>query len=373
MGPLAIALRERYGAVTRGSDKTTTGHAAENVHGADFVIRTAAAHDDNPEVAEARRLGIPVLERAEVWGMIMRRFPNTICIAGTHGKSTTTAMTAQVFLEAGLDPGVMVGAAFPLIGGNHRLGNSSYFIAEADEYLNQFRFFKPTLALILNMEFDHPDFYADFHAYENTFGRFAASADCVIDSFDVHALDGVTLKVPGEHNRKNAAAAFAAAKHYGIADDVARRALANFSGIARRFEYKGELNGAAFYDDYAHHPSELAAALSTAAALPHRRVIAAFQPHTYTRTKALLGDFATALRLADVALIPDIYAAREDDVYGVSSRDLISLVPGAEYTATLTETSKRLRELAQPGDIVLSIGAGDVTTLWCAVTNAVPA
>jgi UDP-N-acetylmuramate--alanine ligase len=364
MGPLAKVLADKYGAVVTGSDKTTTGENSENVHGADYVIRTAAAHDDNPEVAEAKRLGIPVLERAEVWGMIMREYPDTICIAGTHGKSTTTAMTAQIFIEARLDPSVMVGATFPLIGGNHRLGDSGYFIAESDEYSNSFRFFTPRVAVILNIEYDHPDFYADFHAYESAFGRFAASAETVIDSFDAAAVADFDLKVPGAHNRKNAAAAAAVARFYGIDDAVIRRALEAFTGVQRRFEYKGELNGARFYDDYAHHPTELAAALTAAKELPHTRVIAAFQPHTYTRTKALLGDFADALKLADTALLTEIYAAREDDVYGVSSRDLAALVPGSEYCATLTETAAKLRELAKPGDIVLSIGAGDVTQLW---------
>jgi UDP-N-acetylmuramate--alanine ligase len=273
-------------------------------------------------------------------------------------------MTAQIFIEAGLDPSVMVGATFPLIGGNHRLGNSGYFLAESDEYANSFRFFKPRVAVILNIEYDHPDFYADFHAYESAFGRFAASAETVIDSFDAATAADLDLKVPGEHNRKNAAAAMAVAKFYGIDDAVIRRALEAFTGVERRFEYKGELNGARFYDDYAHHPTELWATLTAAEEFPHKRIIAVFQPHTYTRTKALLSDFADALKLADIAVLTDIYAAREDDVYGVSSRDLAALVPGAEYCATLTETAERLRELAKPGDIVLSIGAGDIAKLW---------
>ncbi|MDR2606681.1 MAG: Mur ligase domain-containing protein, partial [Oscillospiraceae bacterium] len=177
MAPLAELLQRRYGAIVSGSDQSLAGHAAENVRGADYVIRTAAAHDDNIEVEEARRLGIPVLERAEVWGLIMRKYPNTICVAGTHGKSTTTAMLASIFIEAGRDPSVMVGATLPLIGGNHRAGSGADFIAEADEYSNSFRFFKPHIAVILNMEYDHPDFFPSYADYKAKFRAFADSAD----------------------------------------------------------------------------------------------------------------------------------------------------------------------------------------------------
>jgi UDP-N-acetylmuramate--alanine ligase len=364
MAPLAEALRDKYGAIITGSDWSIDGHKAENVHGADYVIRTSAAGEDNPEVIEARRLRLPLMERAEVWGLITREYGNTICVAGTHGKSTTTAMLAQIFIEAGRDPSVMVGATFPLINGNHRMGKSEDFIAEADEYANSFRFFKPDIALILNIEYDHPDCYPTFEAYKSVFEAFADSAGFVIRNYDTANIKDVTLKVPGAHNRLNAAAAAAAAEHCGIRKVDIKRALEQFTGVKRRFEYKGELNGAAFYDDYAHHPGELSATLTMAKTLPYKRVIAAFQPHTYTRTKALLGDFAVALKLADKAILMEIYAAREDNVYGISSRDLAALIPEAEFCETLPEVKARLSELARPGDLVMTIGAGDITKVW---------
>jgi UDP-N-acetylmuramate--alanine ligase len=364
MASLAETLRDKYGAVVTGSDWSIDGHRAENVHGADYVIRTAAAGKDNPEVAEARRRGIPLMERAEVWGLIMREYGNTICVAGTHGKSTTTAMLAQIFMEAGRDPSVMVGATFPLIGGNHRMGKSGDFIAEADEYSNSFRFFKPNIALILNMEYDHPDCYPTFEDYKAAFDAFAASANDVIREYDTAIIEGITLKVPGEHNRLNAAAAAAVAERCGIGGAAIKTALEKFTGVKRRFEYKGELNGAAFYDDYAHHPGELTATLTMAKTLPYKRVIAAFQPHTYTRTRALLPEFAEALKIADKAVLMEIYAAREDNVYGVSSSDVAKLVSGAEFYVSLEDVKRRLREIAEPGDLVMTIGAGDITNVW---------
>jgi UDP-N-acetylmuramate--alanine ligase len=374
MAPLAVVLADVYGANVTGSDKTTTGHAAENVHGADFVVRTSAAHGDNPEVVETLRLNIPLLERAEVWGMIMREYPTAICVAGTHGKSTTTAMLAQILITAGLDPSVMVGAAFPFIGGNHRTGKREYFIAEADEFSRSFYHFHPKIALILNIEFDHPDCFADLADLQAAFAKFASQAEIVVDSYSEADLpDGVTLKVPGKFNRLNAAAASKVARLCGISDTDIRRALEAFTGTSRRYEYKGKLNGADFYDDYAHHPTELTATLTMARELlergTYKRLVVAFQPHTFTRTKALLHEFADALKLADKVLLAEIFPSREPDIYNVHSKDLAALVPGSECFSALTEVAARLRELAESGDLVMTIGAGDITTVWSLIVN----
>ncbi|MDR0937420.1 MAG: UDP-N-acetylmuramate--L-alanine ligase [Oscillospiraceae bacterium] len=384
MSPLAYVL-QTYGHSVTGSDRdnsavveelrasgipVTTGHLPESVHGADRVIRTAAARDDNPEVIEARRLGIPLVERAEAWGEIMREYPNTICVAGTHGKTTTTGMLAAIFIEAGRDPTVMIGGTLPgLEGGNYRLGKGGDFILEADEYSNSFRFFKPSVAVILNVEYDHPDFFADFEVYRKAFTDFASESGLVFTNEDlgVNAKPIEQLKfeltIPGDYNQSNASAAYAVARHCGIEDAVIRKALKTYTGAKRRFEHKGFLNGARLVEDYAHHPGELSAVLKAARELAPKRLIIAFQPHTYSRTAALLDDFATALSAADLAVLVEIYAAREDNTYNISANDIAKRIPGAEFYKTLPETAERLRAIAKEGDLILVVGAGNITDL----------
>ncbi|MDR0858604.1 MAG: Mur ligase domain-containing protein [Oscillospiraceae bacterium] len=384
MSPLALVLRT-YGHSVTGSDRddsavvrnlrakgipVTIGHFPENVHGAERVIRTAAAHDDNPEVAEARRLGIPIAERAEAWGEIMREYPNTICVAGTHGKTTTTGMLAAIFTAAGRDPTVMIGGSLPIFNGeNYRLGKGGDFILEADEYSNSFRFFKPSIAVILNVEYDHPDFFPDFESYQKAFADFAAQSGTVFSNVELGTSAkpierlSFELALPGEYNQANANAAYAVARYCGIDDAVIREALRTFTGAKRRFEHKGWLNGARIVEDYAHHPGELSAVLKAARELAPKRLIIAFQPHTYSRTAALLGDFAEALSAADSALLVEIYAARESNTFNVSANDIAKLIPGAEFYADLPETAERLRTIAREGDLILIAGAGNITDL----------
>ena len=423
MSPLAEVLH-KAGMVITGSDMRNSatvehlralgipvaiGHRGENVQGAELVIRTAAVHDENPEIAAARAAGIPVFERAQAWGAIMRGYKNALCIAGTHGKTTTTSMCTHIIMAAGLDPTVMIGGTLPLLGAGHRVGKGDTIILESCEYCNSFLSFFPTVAVILNIEADHLDFFKDLDDVERSFRRFAdlvpeggriianrddentmrtlAGEERPVTTFglaegDVHAAGltwekglpafdviyrgevyaHVSLSVPGLHNVKNALAAAASAIALGVPGEAVSKGLAQFRGAGRRFEHKGTYNGAQVYDDYAHHPGELKALLDTARTLGYERVICAFQPHTYTRTAALFDDFVEVLQKPDVTLLAEIFAARETNDIGISSRDLAEKIPGARYCATLPQVTAALRELARPGDLILTVGAGDIYT-----------
>ena len=385
------------------------GHRAENLGQAELVIRTAAVHDDNPEIAAAHTAGVPVFERAQAWGAIMRGYKHALCISGTHGKTTTTSMCTHIIMAAGLDPTVMIGGTLPLLGAGHRVGKGDTIILESCEYCNSFLSFFPTVAVILNIEADHLDFFKDLEDVEKSFRAFAdlvpeggriianrddentmrtlAGEERPVTTFglaegDIHAADltwnkglptfdvvcrdqvyaHVSLSVPGLHNVKNALAAAASAIALGVPGEAVERGLAQFRGAGRRFEHKGTYHGAQVYDDYAHHPGELKALLDTARTLGYARVICAFQPHTYTRTKALFDDFVEVLKQPDITLLAEIFAARETNDIGISSRDLAERIPGAKYCATLPEVTDALRALARPGDLILTVGAGDIYT-----------
>ena len=385
------------------------GHRAENLGQAELVIRTAAVHDNNPEIAAAHAAGIPVFERAQAWGAIMRGYKHALCISGTHGKTTTTSMCTHIIMAADLDPTVMIGGTLPLLGAGHRVGKGDTIILESCEYCNSFLSFFPTIAVILNIEADHLDFFKDLEDVERSFRRFAdlvpeggriianrddentmhtlAGEERPVTTFgltegDIHAANltwskglptfdvvyrdtvyaHVSLSVPGLHNVKNALAASSAAIALGVPGEAVERGLAQFRGAGRRFEHKGTYNGAEVYDDYAHHPGELKALLDTAHTLGYKRVICAFQPHTYTRTKALFDDFVEVLKQPDITLLAEIFGARETNDIGISSKDLAERIPGARYYATLPEVTAALRELAQPGDLILTVGAGDIYT-----------
>ncbi len=388
------------------------GHAPENVAGAQLVIRSAAIHDDNPEVQAARAAGIPVFERAQAWGALMREYENALCVAGTHGKTTTTSMCTHIALAQNADPTVMIGGILPVLGQGYRVGNGSTIVMESCEYCDSFLSFFPTVAVILNIEEDHLDYFTGgLPQLQRSFRTFAeltpkdrgavvANAE---DANTMEALRGigrrvitfgletgdvrpgnltwdegvasfevvyegevfcpVTLQVPGVHNVKNALAAAAASIALGWSPAAVSQGLGQFGGAGRRFERLGEVNGAQVYDDYAHHPGELTALLNTAKTLGYDRVVCAFQPHTYTRTKSLFGDFVTALKLADLAVLTDIYAARETDTLGVSSRQLSQAVPGSLYCPSLDDLTAQLRALARPGDLILLVGAGSIYTV----------
>ena len=388
--------------------KITYEHKPENVEGAALIVRTAAVHDENPEIVRAHELGIPVMERAEAWGHIMRDYDNVVCLSGTHGKTTSTSMMTMMTMEAQMDPTVMVGSNLPAIGGTLRIGGKSCFVAESCEYTNSFLRFAPTISVILNVEEDHLDFFKDRADIEHSFHQFAQlvpaaghviacadndgamaavagldrpvftfgldqTADCTAANltetqgapvFDVvirgQTYAHVTLGVYGRHNVLNALAAASAAYVLGIPGSAVEEGLAGFTGAGRRFEHKGSFNGAEIYDDYAHHPDELHALLTTARSLGYRRVVVAFQPHTYTRTHKLFGRFVEELKLADVAVLAEIYAAREQNALGISSADLCQQIPGSIYCSTLDKVTAQLRHLAQPGDLILTVGAGDI-------------
>ncbi len=421
MSPLAQVLHGA-GVVVTGSDMhesaevahlralgipVTIGHLPQSVAGADCVIRTAAVHDDNPEIAAARAAGIPVFERAQAWGALMRHYENALCVAGTHGKTTTTSMCAHIFLAAQRDPSIMIGGVLPALGAGHRVGHGDTIILESCEYCNSFLSFFPTVAVILNVDADHLDFFKDLEDVKHSFRRFAelvpetgfvvadrddantmdalAGLDRSTITFgledgDVHAADltwhggfadfdamvngqcyaHVSLSVPGVHNVRNALAACAAAHCLGIPAVAVEEGLRAFHGAGRRFEKKGEFHGAMVYDDYAHHPHELQALLTTAKGLGYQRIICAFQPHTYSRTHELFHDFVEVLKLPDITLLAEIYAARETNTLGISSNDLAREIPGSIYCPTLADVTEQLRRLAQPGDLILTVGAGDI-------------
>ena len=385
------------------------GHAAENIPAdADFVVRTAAVHDDNVEIVRARELGIPVFERTQAWGAIMRDYKNALCIAGTHGKTTTTSMSTHILMAARRDPTVMIGGTLPLLHAGHRVGGGDTIIMESCEYYNSFLSFSPTVAVILNIEADHLDFFKDLEDIKDSFRRFAAlvpedgyivaNADDentmsalaslnrklvtfgLQDTADVYAkciktrgaqtdfdivyhgkvFTRVSLRVPGMHNVKDALAATAAAICLGVSPIDVKYGLAAFTGAGRRFEFKGKFNGADVYDDYAHHPGELKALLDAVEPLGYKRIVLAFQPHTYSRTKALFQDFVAQLRRPDVTLLAEIYAAREKNTIGISSAELAENIPGAGYFPDFDSLEAHIREIARPGDLILTVGAGDI-------------
>ena len=384
------------------------GHFPENVDGVDFVVRTAAVHDDNPEIAAARAKGIPVFERTQAWGAIMRGYKNAICVAGTHGKTTTTSMITHILMSAQSDPTVMIGGTLPLLRSGYRVGAGDTIVLESCEYYNSFHSFLPTIAVILNIDADHLDFFKDIEDIKRSFAVFAGNVpeggyivanaddantmDCIKDikgrhivtfginseadvtaanivpgrtmSFDLvyrgSTVSHIELKIGGRHNVYDALAACAAALVYGASPEKIAEGLSQFRGAGRRIEFKGTCNGADVYDDYAHHPNELRATLEAVHEMGYERVICAFQPHTYSRTKALFDDFVAALSLADKAYLTEIYAAREKNTIGISSKDIADRVPGAVYCPGFDELEKALREEARPGDIILTVGAGDV-------------
>ena len=385
------------------------GHRAENIPAdADFVVRTAAVRDDNPEIKQAHAMNIPVFERTEAWGAISRDYGNAVCISGTHGKTTTTSMCTHILMAADKDPTVMIGGTLPLLNAGHRVGHGNVIVMEACEYYNSFLSFHPTVAVILNIEADHLDFFKDLYDVENSFRQFAErvpqdgyivanyddlnTMQTVMDvdrkkitfgldpRADVHAANieyiganshfdiiykkrrftDVTLHVPGEHNVKNALAATAAAICLGIRPTAVKYGLAGFNGAGRRFEFKGKYNGADVYDDYAHHPGELKCLLDTVEKLNYRRTVLVFQPHTYSRTAALFQDFVKQLKRPDVVFLAEIFAAREQNTIGISSSALADEIEGACFFPTFEELEAELRRTAEPGDIILTVGAGDV-------------
>ena len=390
------------------------GQRASNIiDGIDLVVYTAAIHPDNPEYACAVEKGLPMMSRADLLGQMMKNYSMPIAVSGTHGKTTTTSMASQMLLEGGFDPTITVGGILPSIGGNLRLGHSGTFITEACEYTNSFLSFFPKISIILNMDADHLDFFKDIDDIRHSFRLFAEklpadgtliiNADtpcwediardlpCQVITYGLEhpadytaadiawdpqgyptftclaygkSLGSFSLKVPGLHNVSNALSVIALGQKLGMDTDAIRRGILDFTGTDRRFQYKGKVGDVTVIDDYAHHPTEIRATLTSAKNYPHKTIWCVFQPHTYTRTKALMDDFARALSLADHVVLADIYAARETDTLGISSGDLMERIrklgTPCEYFPTFDEIENYLLEHCEPEDLLITMGAGDV-------------
>ena len=390
---------------------------AENItDDIDLVVYTAAIHPDNPEFVAAKEKNIPMLNRAQLLGQIIDHYNRSICVAGTHGKTTTTSMIAQILLRGQADPTISVGGILDAIHSNIHVGDSDLFLAEACEYTNSFHEFHPKYSVILNVEEDHMDFFHDLKEIQESFHKFAENTssdgaliiggeipnreliaeglDCKVitygfsDSYDYYptdisyddkgcasfvpvgfgqALGAITLHVPGEHNIGNALASIALGMEMNLPYEEIVLGLSDFGGAHRRFEYKGMYHEATVIDDYAHHPTEISASLAAAKNYPHKRLVVVFQPHTYTRTKAFLDDFANALSVADLVIMAKIYAAREDDIYGVSSADIQSRIKAlgtpCEYFETFEEIEKFLEKNLIKDDLLITMGAGNVVKI----------
>ncbi len=381
--------------------------------GIDLIVFTAAIHDDNPELMEARKRKIPEMTRAEFLGEVMRRYKKSVAVAGTHGKTTTTAMISEILLKADTDPTLSIGGMLQSIGGNFRIGSGDIFVTEACEYTNSFLSFHPNLSIILNVDADHLDFFKDIDDIRDSFRKFAEllpkdgalmingetygfeeivkGLPCKVVTFgmddgsDFHpknlsyddrgypsftlykgqeALGEARLSINGVHNVLNACAAAAATFEMGISPEIILTGLSEYRGTERRFEHKGFFNGAEVIDDYAHHPSEIKASLKAARDYSKGKVWCVFQPHTYSRTKALMHEFAEALSAADTVVLADIYPARETDDLGISSEDLMreirSLGHEAFYFDSFEKIEKFLSEKCVHDDLLITMGAGDV-------------
>ena len=393
------------------------GQKASNIiDGIDVVVYTAAIHEDNEEYAQAIKKGLPMLSRAELLGQLMTNYDVPIAISGTHGKTTTTSMLSHILLAGEMDPTISVGGILKAIGGNIKVGKSELFVTEACEYTNSFLHFFPKISVILNIDEDHLDFFKDLDDIRCSFHRFAKllpkdgtliingnidkldriteGLDCRIikygddSSMDYSAtnishnklgeasfdlvksgvfVDRISLSVNGDHNVSNALAAIAVSDLLGVSLDTMKKGLKEFTGTDRRFEYKGEMDGVTIIDDYAHHPTEINATLTAAKYYPHRELWCVFQPHTYTRTKALFHEFVEALAHADHVVLSDIYAARETDNLGISSKDIADALKekgcDAYYFSSFEDIQDFCVEKCQKGDLLITMGAGDVVNI----------
>ncbi len=363
--------------------KVFYGQRAENITDSiDCVVFTSAIAPDNPEYTAAHEKNLPCLTRGQLMGQIMLNYELPIGISGTHGKTTTTSMAGEILLHAGLDPTLAVGGILKDIGGNMRIGKSGYFMTEACEYTNTFLDFHPRVGIILNIGEDHLDFFKDLADIRNSFRNYARLLPrdgCLIINGQIDNLteitEGLACRVitfgsnasSGEHNVYNAMAAIALADLLEVDTEITAKALRAYRGTDRRFEHKGSIGGVNIIDDYAHHPDEITATLKAAANYPHRKIWCVFQPHTYSRTKAFLKDFARSLALADAVVLTDIYAARENYDPEVSSRllqqEIQALGKECHYFPTFDEVENFLLENCIKGDMLITMGAGDVVKI----------
>ncbi len=385
------------------------GHSAENLGEAQLVVYTAAVQKDNPELVAAEERQIPLIERAKLLGQISRRYSNTVAVAGTHGKTTTSSMLSQILLEADKDPSVFIGGRLPLINANGRAGKTDTLVCEACEFQDHYLEMRPAISIILNVDADHLDYFGNlenviksFHnfaelttnaviinaddtntckAVENLSGnqriiRCGLSDDCEWQARNIHFERGsygvydlyhngaflttVNLGVPGEHNVRNSLTAAAAATLCDVSPAEIANGLAHFTGAGRRFEVLGTFSGVTIVDDYAHHPTEIEATLKTAMSMGYRRVWAVFQPFTFSRTVKHLDEFIEALSIADRVIVSDIMGSREVNTYQVHSRQITDPIPHATYLATFPEIASFAAENVEGGDLVITMGGGDI-------------
>ena len=438
MSAIAVTLH-RWGYKVTGSDasrseltdkliqdgiKVTIGHDLTNPKNADLIIFSAAIKDTDPEMVLAKQFGIPIVTRGEFVGYLTRRYKESICVSGTHGKTTTTSMIALCFLEANLDPTIQVGAILKQINGNYTVGSSDYFILEACEYMENFLRFSPKAEVILNIDNDHLDYFKTFDNIKNAFSKYASlvpengvlvtNADdpsCLelknfvrgkfitygikntcanyvaknirhnalgFSEYDVFCNNRfymhVKLSVAGKHNVSNSLACIALCSYYGINKNVIYNALLKFTGAHRRLEYVGSQNGFSIYDDYGHHPTEITATLNSIKDKDFHESWVIFQPHTYSRTKNLLDDFARSLIGFDHIIVTDIYAAREQNTFNISSYDLVQKIKSygknALYIKDFDEIASFIKANAKSNDIVLTLGAGTVTEIGPKILNS---
>ena len=433
MSGIATILK-KWGIYVTGSDANLTeyviklkdngipvviGHDLDNLRKADLVVYSAAISTDDIEMLEAKRLNIETMERSTFLGLLTKAYKETICVSGTHGKTSTTSMISSCFLEARKDPTIQVGAILKQIDGNYRVGNSEYFLLESCEYVESFLKFHPKTEIILNIDNDHLDYFQDLEHIKNAFVKFVKLLPndglLVINSDDPNCVDlykntnakivtfgiendksnfiarnitfdnngfplfdvyrnnsfykSIKLSVPGTHNVYNALACIATCHEYGIDKEIIKSGLLKYTGAHRRFELVGNTNGAYVYDDYGHHPTEIKAVYDAMKKKKYNRSWVIFQPHTYSRTKNLLTDFAQVLSGFDNIIVTDIYAARESNTVGVSSQDLVNQIninrigKRAIYMSDFDEIAKYIRDRVMPNDIVLTIGAGTVTNI----------
>ena len=390
--------------------KVTMGHFPENVNGADLVVYTAAVKLDNPELVSAKAQDIPAVERCIMLGAVVEKYKNSIAISGTHGKTTTTSMITQILTMSKLDPTAIIGAKLPFIGGNSRVGQSDYIVCEACEYVDTFLHIYPAMAVILNVDEDHLDYFGTLDRIKASFRKFLEqtssyiiingddrnSMECVqdilkegskkvvtfgfgkkndfraeitgessvCDSFDLYykglKITSVTLKVPGKFNVMNALAACAATITLGVTPDEAAKALSEFSGAHRRFEILGKPCGITVADDFAHHPTELRATLTTAMSMGYKNVWAIFQPHTFSRTYTFLNEFAEVLSIPDHTILSEILPVREKNIYNIYSKDLAEKIDGCVWFKTFEEITDYVTKKAKPDDLIITIGGGNV-------------
>lgn len=384
------------------------GHRAENIGAAELVVYTAAVKQDNPELAAAKERGVPTVERSVMLGMVTRKYGNSIAVSGTHGKTTTTAMLTQLCINAGVDPSAIIGGKLPFINGNGRVGHSDTIVCEACEYVDTFLQLTPAVSVILNIDADHLDYFGNLENIIKSFHQFACQTSrlLVINGDDENSrmavkrivgpkivtfglspendyyaenisdakkayehftlmkhgekLTDITLSVPGKHNIINALAAAAVADCLGVPAECIAESLHQFTGVHRRFEILGKYNDITVADDFAHHPTELTATLTAAMQMGFRDVWAIFQPHTYSRTYLLLDDFAKALSIPNHVILSEILAVRETNTYHVYAKDLADKVPGSVWFKTFEEIADYAVQHAKPGDLILTLGGGDV-------------